>query len=194
MHEEGTRNEPEGTPHLQKFIISAEERSQVSKMSNTSNDVTSAAAGDHEQPPSDAAAAGESRNPQERDDGDEKIPQLPKPVCTPAEAANTLGTKELENLFIDMSFYARLGFLQAPSCLRCAYREAHAGTAWKDALASQGCGRLVMWRKDTALPIHPDNLQANAAIVSCQSAKALMRGESVGGVHWDKTTQKLVSD
>jgi hypothetical protein len=51
-----------------------------------------------------------------------------------------------------------------------------------------------MWRKDTALPIHPDNLQANAAIVACQSAKALMRGESVGGVHWDKTTQKLVSD
>jgi len=163
-------------------------------MSNTCtiNDVTSAA-GDHEQLPPDAAAV-ESRNPQERDDGDEKIPQLPKPVCTPAEVANTLGTKELENLFIDMSFYARLGFLQAPSCLRCAYREAHAGTAWKDALASQGCGRLVMWRKDTALPIHPDNLQANAAIVPCQSAKALMRGESVGGVHWDKTTQKLVSD
>ena len=58
-------------------------------MSNTSIDVTSAA-GDHEQLPPDAAAD-ENRTPQERDDGDEKIPQLPKPVCTPAEVANTLG-------------------------------------------------------------------------------------------------------
>eukprot|EP00563_Minutocellus_polymorphus_P011278 CAMPEP_0181071458 /NCGR_PEP_ID=MMETSP1070-20121207/28051_1 /TAXON_ID=265543 /ORGANISM="Minutocellus polymorphus, Strain NH13" /LENGTH=154 /DNA_ID=CAMNT_0023152453 /DNA_START=63 /DNA_END=527 /DNA_ORIENTATION=+ len=150
---------------------------------------------EHQQPPPEdaASASGESRNPQENDD-DEKIPILPKPVCTPAEAVNTLSTKQMENLFIDMSFYARLGFLQAPSCLRCAYREAHAGTAWKDALASQGCGRLVMWRKDTALPIHPDNLQANAAVMTCQSAKAFMRGERVGGVHWDKNTQKLVSN
>ena len=141
-----------------------------------------------QQPP----PGGENRMPEQNDD--EKIPQLPNPVCTPAQVANTLSTKEMENLFIDMSFYARLGFLQAPSCLKCAYRDAHAGTDYRDAIAAKGCGRLVLWRKDTALPIHPDNMQTNSVVITCATAKAFMRGETVACVHWDKDSQTLVTD
>ena len=141
-----------------------------------------------------APPGGESRMPEQRnDEPQEKIPQLPTPVCTPAQVANTLSTKEMENLFIDMSFYARLGFLQAPSCLKCAYRDAHAGTDYRDAIAAKGCDRIVLWRKDTSLPIHPDNMQTNSVVITCATAKAFMRGESVAGVHWDKNAQKLAS-
>ena len=137
--------------------------------------------------------SGESRMPeQQNDEPQEKIPQLPNPVCTPSQVASTLSTKEMENLFIDMSFYARLGFLQAPSCLKCAYRDAHAGTDYREAIAAKGCGRLVLWRKDTALPIHPDNMQTNSVVITCATAKALMRGEVVGGYRWDKNSQKMV--
>ena len=159
---------------------------------NTSHDAASSSnmqAEEHrqeQQPP----PGGENRMPEQNDD--EKIPQLPNPVCTPAQVANTLSTKEMENLFIDMSFYARLGFLQAPSCLKCAYRDAHAGTDYRDAIAAKGCGRLVLWRKDTALPIHPDNMQTNSVVITCATAKALMRGEVVGGYRWDKNSQKMV--
>ena len=125
-------------------------------------------------------------------DDDEKIPQLPIPVCTPAQAANTLTRKELEHLFIDTTFYARLGFLQAPSCLKCEYRDAHAGVHYRDTVAAKGCGRLVLWRKDTELPIHPDNMQTNSVVITCATAKALMRGEVVGGYRWDKNSQKMV--
>jgi hypothetical protein len=168
---------------------------------STINDVASSADSNvqisveqqQQQPPSAGSPPGESSVP-ENDEQQEKIPQLPHPVCTPAQVANTLGTKEMENLFIDMSFYARLGFLQAPSCLKCAYRDAHAGTDYRESIAAKGCGGLLLWRKDTALPIHPDNMQSNSVVITCQTAKAFMRGESVAGVHWDKDSQKLVSN
>ena len=161
---------------------------------STSGDAASSSAEDHHHQQQQPPPSGESRMPEQNDDEQEKIPQLPNPVCTPAQVVNTLGTKEMENLFIDMSFYARLGFLQAPSCLKCAYRDAHAGTDYREAIAAKGCGRLVLWRKDTALPIHPDNMQTNSVVVTCATAKAFMRGETVAGVHWDKDSQTLVSN
>ena len=168
---------------------------------NAKNDVASSSADDvpseveQEQPlpPSADPPADEMKIVGETED-DERMPQLPIPVCTPAQAANTLTRKELEHLFIDTTFYARLGFLEAPSCVKCAYRDAHAGKDCRDAIAAKGCGRLVLWRKDTALPIHPDNMQTNSVVITCATAKAFMRGETVACVHWDKDSQTLVTD
>ena len=146
-----------------------------------------------DQPSGAGLPANEPWVEQEEDgDDDEKIPQLPMPVCTPAQAAKTLTREELEHVFIDTTFYARLGFLQALSCVKCSFRDAYAGTDYREAVAAKGCGRLVLWRKDPALPIHPDNMQTNSVVITCTTAKALMRGETVGGYRWDKTSQKLV--
>ena len=94
-------------------------------MSTSDNAASSSKqAEEHRQQQQQPPPGGDSRMPEQNDDEpEEKIPQLPNPVCTPAQVANTLSTQEMENLFIDMSFYARLGFLQAPSCLKCAYRD-----------------------------------------------------------------------
>lgn len=166
---------------------------------NAKNDVASSSADDvpsevdQEQPlpPSADPPADEMEIVGETED-DERMPQLPIPVCTPAQAANTLTRKELEHLFIDTTFYARLGFLQPPCCVKCAYDDARKGVHYMESFAEKGCGRLVLWRRDISLPIHPDHMQTNSVVITCDTAKALMRGETVGGVRWDKTKSALV--
>lgn len=82
------------------------------------------------------------------------------------------------SLFADASFFSKLGFLQPPSCIACAYRHAHRGTDYQDAIDAKGRNCLVLWRKGKAIPIHPDYIHSNMLIVTCQTAKNLLRGES----------------
>ena len=52
--------------------------------------------------------------------------------CAPNDDANKIFTaQEMESLFVDASFFSKLGFLQPPSCMTCAHRHAHQGTDYR---------------------------------------------------------------
>jgi len=123
-----------------------------------------------------------------------------KPVNMPEDIAKKLSRKQMEDLFVEMCFFARLGFLQPPTCLRCAYRAS--GASKKSSanirnndsyVPSKGCNRLVMWRKDANLPIHPDRMQSNTIIVTCQTARAWMDRDTVSNLRWDAKARILAS-
>ena len=110
-------------------------------------------------------------------------PQLSKIDCadyTSNDMTDKLTPHDMENLLVDASFFFKLGFLQPPSCIACAYRHAHHGTDYREAIAAEGCHCLVLWRKDTTIPFHLDNVQENSIVITCQNAKKLLRGEANG--------------
>jgi hypothetical protein len=94
--------------------------------------------------------------------------------------------KQLQELFVEMCFFARLGFVQPPCCLQCTYRESIPKKAPKT-----DCKRWVVWRKDAEKLLHPSRLDGNILIIQCHVARSLLAGESVDGREWD-TEQKQV--
>jgi hypothetical protein len=93
---------------------------------------------------------------------------------------------QLQELFVEMCFFARLGFVQPPCCLQCTYRESIPKKAPKI-----DCQRWVVWRKDAEKLLHPNILDGNILIIQCHVARSLLAGESVDGREWD-TEQKQV--
>jgi len=74
-----------------------------------------------------------------------------------------------KELFVEMCFFARLGYVQPPCCLQCLYQEAMENTS-----TNHHCERWVVFRKDTTIPLHPDYLQENIAFVRCCTVRQLL--------------------
>ena len=105
-------------------------------------------------------------------------PKLDCADYTSNDMTDKLTPHDMENLLVDASFFFKLGFLQPPSCIACAYRHAHHGTDYREAIAAEGCHCLVLWRKDTTIPFHLDNVRENSIVITCQNVKKLLRGEA----------------
>jgi len=95
--------------------------------------------------------------------------------------------EELEQLFVEVCFYARLGFVQPPCCLLCTYRE-----SMEHAKPDTTCQRWTVWRRNAETPLHPNLLESNVVVTTCQAARQLLNGETVSGYAWDQTHKKLV--
>ena len=112
-------------------------------------------------------------------------------ICEPRELwweKNRLQSEDaLKDLFVEMAFFARLGFVQPPSCLHCVYRE-----SIENMTPDLGCKQFVPWRKDANTPIHPHQLDDNIMLVQCHAARSLIQGESVDRYRWDKIKRKLI--
>ena len=94
--------------------------------------------------------------------------------------------KETTQLFVEMCFYARLGFTQPPCCLNCTYRESVHDTA-----ALLDCPRWLVWRHNANQLMHPCYLEDNIVIVQCHAARRLLAGETVEGYRWNVTESSL---
>jgi hypothetical protein len=101
----------------------------------------------------------------------------------------SIGSKEeIKDLFVEVAFFARLGFVQPPSCLQCVYHEGiNMGTP------DLHCKRFVPWRKNANTPIHPYHLDDNIVLVRCQAARLLVQGQEVEKYQWDKVRRQLVT-
>jgi hypothetical protein len=95
---------------------------------------------------------------------------------------------QMKELFVEMCFFARLGFVQPPCCLQCTYRES---IHKKD--PKKACQRWVVWRKDVQQLLHPDRLDGNILIIKCHVARSLLAGENVDGREWDTERQVVFS-
>lgn len=112
-------------------------------------------------------------------------------ICAPRELwseKNAVQSEEaLRDLFVEMAFFARLGFVEPPSCLHCVYRE-----SIENMTPNLACKRFVPWRKDANTPIHPHQLDDNIMLIQCHAARSLVQGESVNRYRFDKIKRKLV--
>jgi hypothetical protein len=139
-----------------------------------------------------------SGNDEEREDDEMSIMEPNELWRT---RSSTLTLAALQDLFVEMCFYARLGFVQPPCCLQCTYRYAHDGNL--DAASQNNgpgspdgggqCRRYVVWRKNATSLLHPSNLGSNMVLVPCASARLLMDGQVVSGYFWDAAKKRLRS-
>lgn len=93
----------------------------------------------------------------------------------------------LQELFCEMCFFARLGFVQPPSCLQCVYKESIQGTQ-----SDPHCQRLVVWRKNARLLLHPQQLDDNVVLVECRAVRHLLEEKTVDAHQWDKEKRQLL--
>lgn len=96
-------------------------------------------------------------------------------------------------------FFARLGFLQPPSCLKCAYKSSGCGknqqqneSTTSAAASSSKCNELVPWRIDANIPLHPDQLEGNVVFVTCNTARCLVDGDAYPSIRWDTKKKRLI--
>ena len=95
------------------------------------------------------------------------------------ETTMPFGADAIQQLFVEMCFYARLGFKQPPCCLSCTYRE-----GVKKSVRLHNCPRWVVWRKDVNINLHPSYLDGNLVVMRCSAAQSLSNGESLDGSSW----------
>jgi hypothetical protein len=100
---------------------------------------------------------------------------------------DVLSRDEIQEVFVEMCFYARLGFVQPPCCLLCTYRE-----SMEQRQPNSNCSRWVIWRRNGELPLHPNQLEGNILLTTCHGARSLLNGNTVDGYAWDATNKKLV--
>lgn len=84
-----------------------------------------------------------------------------------------LSRQDSERVFVEMCVFARLGYLQPPSCLRCAFDEA----IHKKVVDS--CDNVIAWRKDTSVKLHSDQMENAISFVKCHSAKKWSMGQTL---------------
>jgi hypothetical protein len=122
--------------------------------------------------------------------------------------------RQIQELFVEMCFFARLGFVQPPCCLQCTYRDCNdtsptptnnhqnhhrhpnacAAAAASNSSKShnvRSCQRWVVWRKDANTLLHPNLLDGNVLIVQCQAAQRLLAGDQVDGCYWDAENKQV---
>ena len=97
------------------------------------------------------------------------------------------------DLFVTLAFFARLGFVQPPCCLKCAHREAGCGTT-KDDGARGPCTELVPWRIDATRKLHPDKIEGNILFLTCQTARSLVAGDCYPDIRWDTRNKRLLHE
>jgi hypothetical protein len=98
-----------------------------------------------------------------------------------------LSEDEIQELFIEMCFFARLGFLQPPCCLLCTYQETMEGSS-----PDFTCSRWVIWRRNAETRLHPNQLEDNIVVTKCCVARSLLKGNVEDGHAWDTASKKLV--
>lgn len=101
-------------------------------------------------------------------------------VQNPAQFYKSNKSTNLDKIFVEMCFFARLGFVQPPKCLQCAYRK-----------STIGCQRPVVWRQDANQLLDPDTIQDNIVVISCRTAVSLLKGKTVDGWTWQSSTHQL---
>jgi hypothetical protein len=122
-------------------------------------------------------------------------------VYDPRDIVDKLSYDETERLFTEMCVFAKLSFIQPPSCLHCVYKLSQMSNdshgldkteIEKEKMRSKHCKNLVVWRRNANIEMHPNKLDGNLLIVSCSTAKAWMRGKSVQGLKWDPHAKKVI--
>jgi hypothetical protein len=117
-------------------------------------------------------------------------------IVEPHQLETDLSPTQLSELFVEMSFFARLGFVQPPCCLQCTYRESINRNKEAAAMIPNNthCGRWVVWRRNAKRMLHPHDLDnGNLVVVRCRVARQLLAGKVVpGGYKWDKELQQLI--
>lgn len=103
------------------------------------------------------------------------------------DLAKKLSKKEVEDLFVETCFFARLGFVQPPCCLQCTYCE-----SLKDAYPESQCSRWVVWRRDANHILHPQTLKENTIFVQCHVARDLLAGRVIDSHKWDSVKKVLL--
>ena len=91
----------------------------------------------------------------------------------------------IANSFVEMCFFARLGFIQPPCCLKCAHATTISTSNDKPQQEQHSCQRYVTWRKDANSILRPDNLQSNIVLVPCYAIDLLFNGDIIDGWKWD---------
>jgi hypothetical protein len=110
------------------------------------------------------------------------------PLIVNVESSAPVNDDQLQELFVEMCFFARLGYVQPPCCLRCTYRE-----ALMDKNENSNCSRWVIWRKDTSKLLHPHEMKDNLLMVQCRAARRLLGGQIVNGCKWSANRQEIHS-
>jgi hypothetical protein len=108
-------------------------------------------------------------------------------VMSAKDVAKQIGDDQIEELFVETCFFARLGFVQPPSCLKCAYRQSIKGDG-----TTAKCNRWVAWRRDANFIIHPSYLMENTVFVQCQAVRHLLKGQAVDAHQWDASKKELL--
>mmetsp|Transcript_4788 Transcript_4788/g.7981 ORF Transcript_4788/g.7981 Transcript_4788/m.7981 type:complete len:135 (-) Transcript_4788:67-471(-) len=111
------------------------------------------------------------------------------------------GKIQMSDLFVTMCFFARLGFVQPPCCLKCAYRSAKCGDTKNNGNSknskldsSSSCNEIVAWRRDAGIALHPDKLEGNIVFVTCDTAKSLVNGDAYPSIRWDTRNKRLLHE
>lgn len=121
------------------------------------------------------------------------------PVNVPKNLFGVLPADQIESLFVEMCFFARLGFVQPPCCLQCAFNESrgvhssHSVDGKLQNINSNKCTKLVVWRFNAGTVFHPGKLEKNVVLVTCHTAQAWLRGEAVLNLWWDPKSKRLES-
>jgi hypothetical protein len=110
-----------------------------------------------------------------------------------------LDPDQVSNLFVEMCFFARLGFLQPPCCLLCSFKRSATSQNVMDQNTlkeTQQCQRYVVWRQDSKILLSQKSLSGNLLLIRCCDAQTLILGGEVISMkqawRWDFTKQQLV--
>uniref|UniRef100_A0A7S3Q0E1 Uncharacterized protein n=1 Tax=Chaetoceros debilis TaxID=122233 RepID=A0A7S3Q0E1_9STRA len=95
--------------------------------------------------------------------------------------------EETQKIFVEMCTFARMGFVQPPTCIECAY-------SCSSCDENPKCDNLVVWRQNAGEKhnLQPKTLEGNILFVTCSTAQAWMRGDKVHGKKWDSKDKLLV--
>lgn len=116
-----------------------------------------------------------------------EIPLNDRVILDASDLVDQVGEEFVENLFVEMCFFARLGFLQPTMCLRCLYMESIEGMD-----EDLDCKNFCVWRRNANEPLHPQALQGNLCLVECQAARKLVEGNQIQDHYWDHIKRRLV--
>jgi hypothetical protein len=103
--------------------------------------------------------------------------------------------RSFKELFVEMCFYARLGYIQPPCCLHCSYQRATSTTAPNHNSQVPICSRWVVWRINANIILHPDTIHSNIVFLPCHVAQQFLlssSSSSVDGYHWDHSQKLLI--
>ena len=101
--------------------------------------------------------------------------------------SSRLADSQLQEWFVEMCFFARLGFVQPPSCLKCMYRQ-----AIQKCSSDGSCHNWVVWRKHARVLLHPTKLKGNVVLVQCRAISDLLSQNVVEGHSWDADKTRLL--
>mmetsp|Transcript_16958 Transcript_16958/g.37049 ORF Transcript_16958/g.37049 Transcript_16958/m.37049 type:complete len:324 (+) Transcript_16958:148-1119(+) len=110
-------------------------------------------------------------------------------IVAPKDLSNVLSEDAVSEIFVETCFFARLGFVQPPSCMACTYKEALKGN-----IPNLQCQNWVIWRRNANKIFDPSNnidIGENAIVVQCRSARKLLSGKTVEHYQWDERGKAL---